>query len=78
MARAYLKIFVESFEEDAIVRALGQIVGVKSVDLTMGEQDIIAMVEADTFDDIVQIVLGQVRRVKGVSRTITNLAIPSR
>jgi len=78
MARAYLRIFVESHDEDRILGSLLKIDGVKRADLTMGEQDMIAVVEADTFDDIVQIVLGQIRRIPGITRTITNLAITYR
>jgi len=78
MARAYLRIFVDASDEDRILRELLKINGVKMADLTMGEQDAIAVVEADTYDDIVQIVLGQVRRIRGITRTTTNLSIPYR
>lgn len=78
MARAYLRIYIESRDEDRILSELLKISGMKFADLTMGEQDIIAVVEADTFDDIVQIVIGQVRRVLGVTRTTTNLAVACR
>ncbi len=75
MARAYLKILIESNSEDTILDELMKIPEVKLADLTMGEQDVIAVLEADSFDDIVQIVLGQVRRIPGIARTITNLSI---
>lgn len=75
MARAYLKILINSHSEDAVLGGLKKIPEVKAADLTMGEQDLIAVIEADTFDDLVQVVLGEVRRVPGITRTITNLAI---
>ena len=78
MARAYLRIFIGSANEDRILNELLQINGVKMADLTMGEQDAIAVIEAETFDDIVQIVLGQVRRIRGITRTITNLSVSYR
>jgi uncharacterized protein with GYD domain len=78
MARAYLKIYVDGRNEERTLEDLLQIEGVKMADLTMGEQDIIALIEADSFDDIVQIVLGQVRRIAGISRTVTNLAVSYR
>ena len=80
MARAYLRMFIDSRsrDEDRILNDLLQIEGVSLADLTMGEQDAIAVIEADTFDDIVQIVLGQVRRISGITRTITNLSISYR
>lgn len=78
MAKAYLKIMVDARNEERVLEDILGIAGVTGADLTTGEQDIIAVVEAETFDDIVQIVLGQVRRVPGISRTITNLAISYR
>lgn len=78
MARAYLRIFVDAADEDRILKELLKVDGIKLADLTMGEQDAIAVVEADTFDDIVQIVLGQVRHIRGITRTITNLSISYR
>ena len=78
MARAYLKILVDAADEDRVLRELLEVEGVTMADLTMGDQDIIAVVEAETYDDIVQIVLGQVRRVHGVGRKVTNLAISYR
>jgi len=75
MARAYLQIFIDTRAEDSILEDLTKIPEIKVADLTMGEQDLIAVLEADSFDDLVQIVLGQIRRIPGISRTITNLSI---
>ncbi|HUU44039.1 MAG TPA: Lrp/AsnC ligand binding domain-containing protein [Planctomycetota bacterium] len=75
MARAYLKIWVESGREGGVREALLGIAGVQAVDLTAGEQDIIAVVEADTYEDLLQIVLGQIRPMKGIQRTVTNLVV---
>ena len=78
MARAYLRIFVDSSDEDRILNELLKVTGIKLADLTMGDQDAIAVIEADTFEDIVQTVLGEVRRIRGITRTITNLSISYR
>ncbi len=75
MAKAYLKIFVERGREEEVRDGLLKINAIKAADLTAGEQDLICVVEADTHDDIIQVVLGEVRAVPGISRTITNLAI---
>ncbi len=75
MARAYLKIFIDPHAEETILEDLLKIPEIKFADLTVGEQDVIAVLESDSFDDIVQVVLGQVRRIPGISRTITNLSI---
>ncbi len=75
MARAYLKIFIDPHAEETILEDLLKIPEVKLADLTVGEQDVIAVLESDSFDDIVQVVLGQIRNIPGISRTITNLSI---
>jgi len=75
MARAYLKIWTDSGREEGVREGLLAIAGVKAVDLTAGEQDIIAVVEAETYEDLLQTVLGQIRTMKGVQRTVTNLVV---
>jgi uncharacterized protein with GYD domain len=75
MARAYLKIWTKSGREGVVRDALLGTPGVQSADLTAGEQDIIAVVEADTYEDVLQIVLGQIRPMTAIERTVTNLAL---
>ena len=75
MAKAYLKIWTESGAEGRVREALLGIAGITAVDMTAGEQDLIAVVEADTHEDLLQIVVGQVRRMKGIQRTVTNLVV---
>ena len=75
MARAYLKIWAVAGREGTVRDALIGIAGMKMVDLTAGEQDIMAVVEADTYEDLLQIVMGQVRMQDGIERTITNFAV---
>ena len=75
MARAYLKIWTRTGTEGAVREALLGIQGVKFADLTAGEQDIMAVVEADTYEDLLQIVVGQIRSLTAIERTITNLAL---
>lgn len=75
MARAYLKIWTRSGKEGEVRDALLGVTGVQTVDLTAGEQDIIAVVEAETYEDLLQIVVGQIRLMKDIERTVTNLAL---
>ena len=75
MARAYLKIWTKTGKEGSVREELLDIKGVTMADLTAGEQDIIAVVEAETYEDLLQIVLGQVRPLHGIERTVTNLAV---
>ena len=75
MARAYLSIMIRSGFEDVVREGLLDIKGVTAADLTTGGQDIIAVIEGDTYEDIVQSVLGQVRTLRGVERTSTSLVV---
>ena len=58
MAKAYLKIKVEMGRERAVRDALLTFEEVKAAELTTGDQDVLALVEADSYDDILQVVIG--------------------
>lgn len=75
MARAYLKIDVEPGMERTVKESLLQINGVSSVDLTTGEQDLIAIVEQDSYENLLKLVVDKVRRVNGIVGTETNLVL---
>ena len=75
MARAYLKIWAENGREGDVREKLLGIPEVKAADLTAGEQDLIVVVEADTYEDLLQTVLGRIRPMKGIQRTVTNLVV---
>lgn len=75
MARAYLRIWVDSGFEDAVRGALMETKGIIAADLTAGDQDLIVVVEADAYEDVLQIILGQVRVLKGIQKTVTSLAV---
>ena len=75
MTRAYLKIWTKSGTEGDVRRELLEVSGVQMADLTAGEQDLMAVVEADTYEDLLQIVVGEIRRLPGIERTSTSLAL---
>jgi len=75
MERAYLRIWTSPGSEVRVAGELREVAGVTGCDVTAGEQDIIAVVEADTYEDILQIIVGRVRLTNGVEKTITNLAV---
>lgn len=75
MARAYLKIDVEPGMERTAKEALLQINGVSSAELTAGEQDIIALIEQDSYESVLKLVVDKVRRVNGIVGTVTNLIL---
>ena len=75
MARAYLKIKVEMGKERAVRDTLLRFSEVKSAEITTGDQDILALVEADTYEDILLAVVDRLRALKGIISTVTDLIL---
>ena len=75
MSRAYLKISVNSGTEETVRDKLQKIDEIVSADVTAGEQDIIAQVEASTYDDILHVVVVKIRTIDDVVKTVTNLVV---
>ena len=75
VARAYVKINVAAGKEREVREALLRREGVKTADITSGDQDIIALVESPSFDALLDMTLNQLRTIEGVTGTVTNLII---
>lgn len=75
MARAYVKISVAAGKEREVRDRLRGRTEVTSADLTSGDQDIIALVEAESFDELLDLTLNQLRTIDGVTGTVTNLVV---
>ncbi len=75
MAKAYLKISVEAGMEREVCEALRKVPEVKTADLTTGDQDIIAMLEASSYETLLKIIVEEMRRIRGVSSTSTSLVL---
>jgi len=75
MARAYLKIEVEMGRERSVRDALLKFDEVKGAELTTGGQDVLALIEADSFEDILQVVVDKLRTLKGIKNTVTDLVL---
>ncbi len=54
MARAYLKISIETGMEREVCEALRNLAEVKSADLTTGDQDIIAVIEVGDYEALLK------------------------
>ncbi len=72
MANAYLKIDIETGKEKEVKTALKKINGVKSADFVTGTQDLVALVEGKNYEEIVTKTLGEIRKVKGIKKTVTD------
>ena len=75
MAKAYLKINVIPGKEKIIRSALAEIKGVKEAYMTTGSQDIIVLVEADSFENLMKLVLAKLRVIEGITKTNTNFIL---
>ena len=75
MARDYLKIEVEMGRERSVRDALLKFDEVKGAELTTGDQDVLALIEADSFEDILQVVVDKLRTLKGIKNTVTDLVL---
>ena len=74
-AKAFVLIETAVGKTKDVTTALGQIKGVKSVDAVTGPYDVIAIIEAETLNDIGDIVTEKIHPTPGISRTVTCLAI---
>ncbi len=77
MERAYVLIETQVGKARDIIEAIRMVAGVMSVDLVTGPYDVIAVVEAETLNEIGDLITGKVHPVSGISRTVTCLALKS-
>ncbi len=75
MPKAFILIETMVGRTREIADAMDKIEGVKSVDLVTGPYDIIAVVEAETLNQIGDIITQVIHPIGGISRTVTCLAI---
>lgn len=71
--RAYILIHVQPGQTSRVVRALGEIKQIKTIDPCWGKPDIIAVVEVPDQDALTQLVLSRIHSIDGVSQTDTHL-----
>jgi DNA-binding Lrp family transcriptional regulator len=73
--QAYILIDVMVGKTKEILKALLGMEGVKSAHAVTGPHDIIALLEAENLKSLGDVVLSQIRGVKGVVRTLTCMVI---
>ena len=71
--RAYVLIHVQPGQTSRVVKALGEIKQIKTIDPCWGKPDIIAVVEVPDQDALTQLVLSRIHAIEGVSQTDTHL-----
>jgi DNA-binding Lrp family transcriptional regulator len=75
MARVYMLANVLPGKEKSIRDTLRGTKGVTNADLVTGQYDIAAVLEAKDTNDIFNKILKEIRKVKGLTRTETFVAI---
>lgn len=74
-AKAFVLVETAVGKTKEVVAKVRQLEGVKSVDPVTGPYDIIAIIEAESLNDIGDLVTGEIHPIAGISRTVTCLAI---
>jgi len=71
--RAYVLINVLPGQTSSVVKALGQIKEIRTIDPCWGKPDIIAVVDVPDQDALTQLVLSRIHAIEGVTQTDTHL-----
>ena len=69
--KAYVLMNTELGQEQAVVKAISSVDGIKEIHSLYGIYDVIAEVEAETMDKIKEIVFTHIRRLENVKTTVT-------
>ncbi len=75
MAKAYVRVCIEPGYEVKLKEKLSKEKGVLSAEITAGEQDMIVLVEANSYEEILNFVLTKIRKEQGVKITWTNFIL---
>ncbi len=71
MAFAFVLLTTEMGAETAVMKEMKKIVEIKEAHMVYGAYDIIARIEAETMEDLKNIISWKVRRLNKVRSTIT-------
>ena len=75
-AKAFVLIETNVGKTGGVVTNLRQLKKVKSVDAVTGPYDVIAIVEADSLNEVGDLITGKIHRITGISRTVSCLSLP--
>lgn len=75
MAKAFVLINAEIGAEDEVLKELEDMAEVKEAHVVYGVYDIITRIEADTMDELKDIVTSKIRRLDKVRSTLTMIVV---
>ena len=73
--KAYILIHIQTGEIGEVLKQLRRVKGVAQADMTFGEYDAIAMVEAADLQALGHLVAWEIQAIPGVLDTLTCLAV---
>lgn len=71
MVQSFILIQTEVGQAASVAAAIAQIPGVTSAEDVTGPYDVIVRAEADSVDELGQLVVARVQGVEGITRTLT-------
>ncbi|RAG82789.1 Lrp/AsnC family transcriptional regulator [Streptacidiphilus pinicola] len=71
MVQAYILIQTEVGKSSNVAEVISQITGVVQAEDVTGPYDVIVRAEAETVDDLGKLVVAQIQKVEGITRTLT-------
>ncbi|GAA2492687.1 Lrp/AsnC family transcriptional regulator [Streptomyces sp. NPDC059506] len=71
MVQAYILIQTEVGKASAVAEVISRIPGVLQAEDVTGPYDVIVRAEAETVDELGRMVVAEVQRVDGITRTLT-------
>ena len=74
-SKALILIETAVGKNKAVANALRKLEGVDSADIVTGPYDIISVIQAETLNNIGEVVTEKIQPLPGISRTVTCLAI---
>jgi len=74
-AKAFILIETAVGRSRDVAATLREIPGIKSVDTVTGPYDVIATIEGESLNKVGDVVTAKIHPIKGITRTVTCLAI---
>jgi DNA-binding Lrp family transcriptional regulator len=71
VVQAYILIQTEVGRASSVAEAIGQVPGVTRADDVTGPYDVIVRAEAVSVDELGRMVMSQIQKVDGITRTLT-------
>ena len=71
MVEAYILVQTEVGKAADVASLIGKISGVTQAEDVTGPYDVIAQIESTSIDDLGRMVVSQIQRIDGITRTVT-------